>query len=98
MPRLSTSGPQSSTRLGGRSRLCQVSFRPLVISFADYNHYRWIYVLILTIDANYRLKLKEKGIKNDPALGDGWAHWVESGGYKAYVKKYGHQVEVGPFN
>lgn len=56
--------------------------------------YRWLYVLIITIDANFRLKLKEKGIMNDPALGDGWAHWVSSKPYHEYVKKYGHQVEV----
>jgi len=27
-------------------------------------------------------------------LGDGWAHWVQSAPYKAYYKKYGHQIEV----
>jgi hypothetical protein len=50
--------------------------------------------LILVIDANFRLKLKEKGIKDDPALGDGWAHWVSSKPYHAYIKEYGYQVEV----
>jgi len=40
------------------------------------------------------LKLKEKGIKGDPALGDGWAHWVSSKPYHAYIKEYGYQVEV----
>ena len=54
-------------------------------------------MLIVTIDANFRLKLKEKGIMNDPTLGDGWAHWVSSKPYHAYVKKYGHQVEVSAF-
>src|ERR1700730_4513596 len=55
---------------------------------------KWLYCLILTIDANFRLKLKEKGILNDPSLGDGWAHWVSSKPYHEYVRKYGHQVEV----
>lgn len=55
---------------------------------------RWLYALIVTIDANFWLKLKEKGILNDPALGDGWAHWVASQPYLKYVKKYGHQIEV----
>ena len=55
---------------------------------------RWLYILIITIDANFRMKLKEKGILNDPALGDGWAHWTRSQPYRAYVAKYGHQVEV----
>lgn len=54
----------------------------------------WLYALILTINANFRLKLKDKGIKNDPSLGDGWAHWVSQAPYMKYVKKYGHQIEV----
>ena len=54
---------------------------------------RWLYVLIITIDANFRLKLREKGILNDPALGDGWGHWTRSQSYCAYIAKYGHQVE-----
>ncbi|KAF7970236.1 hypothetical protein HWV62_24724 [Athelia sp. TMB] len=53
----------------------------------------WLYALILTIDANFRLKLKERGLKDDPPLGDGWSHMVKTGPYKAYVAKYGHQVE-----
>jgi hypothetical protein len=55
---------------------------------------RWLYCLIITIDANFRLKLKEKGILDDPALGDGWAHWVFSKPYHEHIKKYGYQVEV----
>jgi hypothetical protein len=62
----------------------------------DVSMTRWLYCLILAIDANFRLKLKEKGIINDPPLGDGWAHWVKSEPYLEYVKKYGHQVEVRP--
>jgi hypothetical protein len=56
--------------------------------------FRWLYCMIITIDACFRLKLKEKGITGDPALGDGWAHWVSSKPYLEYVKKYGYQVEV----
>jgi hypothetical protein len=46
------------------------------------------------IDANFGLKLKEKGLRGDPAIGDGWAHLVSSKPYQEYVKKYGYQVEV----
>lgn len=92
---LSPSGSQSARGLGGCPRLYQVCYNlSIVISSTNAKVDRWIYVLIITVDANYRLKLKEKGIKNDPALGDGFAHWVESKGYNAYVKKYGYQVEV----
>jgi Kyakuja-Dileera-Zisupton transposase len=55
---------------------------------------RWIYSLLITLDANFRLKLKDKRIKNDPPLGDGWGHWVEQKLYMEYIKKYGHQEEV----
>ena len=56
----------------------------------------WLYSLNLTIDANFRLKNKARGIKNDPPLGDGWAHWVSEQPYQAYLDKHGHQAEV-PF-
>lgn len=54
-----------------------------------------MYQLIITIDANYRLKLKEKGLVADKPLGDGWGHFVQTAPYRAYVKKYGDYVEVG---
>lgn len=56
-----------------------------------------MYTLIRTIDANFRLKLKDKGYANDPPLGDGWGHWVSLQPFKEYVKQYGWQVEVGVF-
>jgi hypothetical protein len=30
----------------------------------------------------------------DPALGDGWGHWVVSKPYHNYIEKYGHQIEA----
>ena len=55
---------------------------------------RWLYRLNLTKDANFRLKNKAHGVKNDLPLGDGWAHWVPEGPYQEYIAKYGYQVEV----
>ncbi|KAF7965909.1 hypothetical protein HWV62_40974 [Athelia sp. TMB] len=54
---------------------------------------RWIYALILTIDANFKLSLKEKGIQDDPALGDGWAHWVPREEFLDYLREHGGAVE-----
>jgi hypothetical protein len=55
----------------------------------------WLYRLILTIDANFRLKNKDrKNVKADDALGDGWAHWVPGVPYQQYVDAQGHKVEV----
>ena len=56
--------------------------------------FRWLYSLILAIDANFHLKNKDKHSKNDPELGDGWAYWVPKVPYLDYVKKYGDVVEV----
>ncbi|KZP28679.1 hypothetical protein FIBSPDRAFT_728847 [Athelia psychrophila] len=55
---------------------------------------RWIYALILTTDANFKLSLKEKDIQSDPALGDGWAHWVPRQPFYEYLLEHGGAVEV----
>lgn len=56
--------------------------------------FRWIYALILAIDANFRLKNKDRNITNDVPLGDGWAHWVPEEPFMDYVGGYGYQEEV----
>ncbi|TDL16540.1 hypothetical protein BD410DRAFT_816721 [Rickenella mellea] len=48
----------------------------------------WMYMLILAVDANFRLKLKDRGIK-DPELGSGWAYFVET-------KKYQEVLDATP--
>lgn len=48
----------------------------------------------MTIDANYRLKLKDRSMLEDPVLGDGWSHYVAQGPYDEYVKEYGDIIEV----
>jgi hypothetical protein len=55
---------------------------------------RWLYSLNLTIDANFRLKNKARGIEDDPPLGDGWGHWVPNETYQEYIKEHGYQKEV----
>jgi hypothetical protein len=57
--------------------------------------YRWLYRLLLAIDANFRLKNKDRpGVKADAPLGDGWGHWVPENLFMSYVNAYGYQVEV----
>src|ERR1700733_5729256 len=94
MSGLSSPGSQFASWLGERTRVCSVSFQVWRNVEKIERNSRWLYCLILVVDANFRLKLKEKGIMDDPALGDGWAHWVLSRPYQTYVKKYGHQVEA----
>jgi hypothetical protein len=48
----------------------------------------------LTVDANFRLKVKDKQIKNDPPLGAGWGHWVPDAEYHSHLERYGGQDEV----
>lgn len=55
---------------------------------------RWTDTDFATIDANFRLKLKERDI-DDPALGDGISSFVEKKPYHSYVKACGTQTEVG---
>lgn len=54
----------------------------------------WLYTLYLAMDANFRLKLRQRGIKNDPELGPGWAYFVEETHYKAKMETFGDQEEV----
>lgn len=49
--------------------------------------------MFLAIDANFRLKLKNRGIK-DPELGSGWAYFVEEKKYNTHVKKHFQEKEV----
>lgn len=56
--------------------------------------FSWLYTLILSIDANFRLKLKDRGIK-DPELGSGWAYFVETDPYMGHLDTCEEQAEVG---
>lgn len=47
----------------------------------------------LAIDANFRLKLKERGV-TDPELGPGWAYFVNDKKYKAEIIKHPQPIEV----
>lgn len=56
--------------------------------------FSWLDTLTLMLDANFRLKSKERGIKTDPALGSGLAYYVEEGKYQDYLKTCTDQTEV----
>ena len=49
--------------------------------------HRWLYTLFLMVDANFKLKLKEKGIP-DAHLGSGWAYYVEDSKFKSYLNEH----------
>lgn len=55
--------------------------------------YRWLYCLFLAIDANFRLKLKVRGIK-DPELGSGLAYFVNITRFQEHLKNHTNEDEV----
>lgn len=59
----------------------------------------WLYRVFLAIDANFRLKRKNVSSDSaDPAMGDGWAYFVEEQPYKEYLsKRIGEAQEVRVF-
>jgi hypothetical protein len=58
--------------------------------------HRWLYCLFLAIDANFRLKLKARGIK-DPELGSGLAYFVDTAKFQRHLKDHTHEDEVSRF-
>ena len=47
----------------------------------------------MAIDANFRLKLKMRGIK-DPELGSGLAYFVNATKFQEHLKNHVHEEEV----
>ncbi|KZT31902.1 hypothetical protein SISSUDRAFT_994602, partial [Sistotremastrum suecicum HHB10207 ss-3] len=54
---------------------------------------KFLYCLLLAIDANFRLKSRERNII-DSHLCPGWGCFVESRRYMEYVNKFSDQVEI----
>ena len=59
--------------------------------------HRWLYSLFIAIDANFRLKLKTRGI-NDPELGSGLAYFVNAPKFEAHLKSHVEEEEVSLSN
>ena len=57
------------------------------------NPCRFLYTQFLAVDANFKLKGKDRGI-NDPDLTPGWASFVEDGRYQEHIIQYVDQSEV----
>jgi hypothetical protein len=55
---------------------------------------RWKYRLILAVDANFRMKNKDRNTGDTPALGDGWAHFAPETPYMEHVQKWGTEEQV----
>ena len=54
---------------------------------------RWIHAQFIAVDANFRLKSKNRRI-NDPELGSGWTYFVENSEYARHVANNPHERDV----
>jgi hypothetical protein len=55
----------------------------------------WLYMLIVAMDANFRLKSRLRGtINKEPTLGLGWSYFVDDAPYSNFIKDYIDQKEV----
>jgi hypothetical protein len=54
---------------------------------------RWLYCLFLAIDANFRLKLKARGI-GDPELGTGLAYFVDPAKFQKHLDSHPNEEDV----
>lgn len=54
--------------------------------------------MYVMLDANFRLKSKDRNIQNDPSLGSGLAYYVEEEQYQQYLKDCPKQTEVSNYN
>ncbi|KAJ7226774.1 hypothetical protein GGX14DRAFT_347841 [Mycena pura] len=57
--------------------------------------YRFLYMLLLAMDANFKLKNRLRANEHeDPPLGAGWGHLVDEGPYKEHLRSYVAEKDV----
>ncbi|KAK7045173.1 CxC2 domain-containing protein [Favolaschia claudopus] len=57
--------------------------------------YQFLYMLILAVDANFRLRNRIRVNEiDDPSLGPGWGYFVEPGSYREHLKNYVGEDEL----
>jgi hypothetical protein len=56
---------------------------------------RFLYILYISIDANFKLKRKDRGLE-DVELMPGWGPFVEEAGYQEFISNYVDQPEASP--
>jgi hypothetical protein len=55
--------------------------------------FRYLYILYVSVDANFKLKGKERGLKDIDLL-PGWGTYVDEPAYQAFLSNYVDQPEV----
>ncbi|KAF7308292.1 CxC2 domain-containing protein [Mycena chlorophos] len=87
------------TPIGGCAVLCWACPHDGINIPADWRSvdpkYQFLYMVILAMDANFRMKNKiRKNEIDDPALGTGLGYWVEPGPYQEHVKKRVSETDI----
>jgi CxC2 like cysteine cluster associated with KDZ transposases len=68
--------------------------KQLILKLNDTNYtFRFLYILYIAVDANFKLKGKERGLK-DVELMPGWAYFVREAEFQAHIANYIDQPEV----
>ncbi|KAJ7429660.1 hypothetical protein B0H11DRAFT_2265147 [Mycena galericulata] len=69
---------------------CPYDGRNLPLDWRDVKpEYQFLYMLILALDANFKLKSRIRtNAHDDPSLGPGWEYFVEPKGYREHLRKY----------
>ncbi|KAJ7064503.1 hypothetical protein C8F01DRAFT_1053985 [Mycena amicta] len=97
-------GEESKVKSGGVAVRCWACPRPDFNLPADWDNVcsssvsniaksltrsRYLYGLMLALDANFRLKNRIRANeRHDPSLGPGWGYFVEDGPYKDHLRDY----------
>ena len=93
MSSVPTSGTELTPGVGKCRRGQSVSPLPFYAAAPVTVRYRWLYSLFIAMDANFRLKLKSRGIQ-DPELGSGLAYFVNAAKFEAHLKDHENEGDV----
>jgi len=96
MSSLSTPWSKSAQKLA-TSRTPYVSFFVTSCGFIFLiSSLRFLYILYISVDVNFKLKGKDRGLK-DVKLMPGWGPFVEESRYQAFITNYVDQPKVSTF-
>ena len=76
-------------------RMWYSNIAPILYIYLTYFDHSWLYMLIVGMDANFRLMSRlRSSLSKDPSLAPGWAYFVDYGLYADFVKEYVDMEEV----
>lgn len=77
----------------------QTVSKEIFLCYVSNNIYRFLYALVVCVDANFRLKnLLVLSYSRDPNLGIGWAYMVERKQYERWIRTRTNDEDVRVFN